>query len=252
MVLHPKIPTCSGPESHDEQTPALKVSLQTRLWFRSRGYEQPPHPETRGATILGWFADDRSSSSDNYLRLGRQDSCGNGLRADAAAERLSPTKDENQPFMPGGRRSGGAGGVSDLVGRETFSDRHHLSTDGGIDLSANTAPVGVGCPKAHRQVLAPVPAMRTRAGPSQNMSTALATYDVLGDPPVRLATTARKRTECCALAGQQQFAFPGMAGGSLLCRAGGWFPPPEAGGRKGSPTHAEATPDAARPPPRQG
>jgi hypothetical protein len=34
-----------------------------------------------------------------------------------------------------------------------------------------------------------------------------------------------QRTECCTLAGQQQFAFPGMAGGRLLRRAGGWFPP---------------------------
>jgi hypothetical protein len=42
MVLHPKIPTCSGPDSHDEQTPALKVPLQTELRFHSRRYEQPP------------------------------------------------------------------------------------------------------------------------------------------------------------------------------------------------------------------
>jgi hypothetical protein len=46
------------------------------------------------------------------------------------------------------------------------------------------------------------------------------------------------RTECCTLAGQQQFAFPGMAGGRLLHRAGGWFPPPEAGRRGGPPTRA--------------
>jgi hypothetical protein len=42
MVLHPKIPTCSGPDSHNEQTPALKVPLQTELRFRPRRYEQPP------------------------------------------------------------------------------------------------------------------------------------------------------------------------------------------------------------------
>jgi hypothetical protein len=47
-----------------------------------------------------------------------------------------------------------------------------------------------------------------------------------------------QRTECCTLAGQQQFAFPGMAGGRLLRRAGGWFPPPEAGRRGGPPTRA--------------
>jgi hypothetical protein len=40
--LHAKIHTCSGPDSHDEQTPALKVPLQTELRFRPRRYEQPP------------------------------------------------------------------------------------------------------------------------------------------------------------------------------------------------------------------
>jgi hypothetical protein len=38
----PKIHTCSGPNSHNEQTPALKVPLQTELRFCPRGYEQPP------------------------------------------------------------------------------------------------------------------------------------------------------------------------------------------------------------------
>jgi hypothetical protein len=42
MVLHPKIPTCSGPDNHNEQTPTLKVPLQTELRFHSRRYEQPP------------------------------------------------------------------------------------------------------------------------------------------------------------------------------------------------------------------
>jgi hypothetical protein len=40
-----KIHTCSGPDSHNEQTPALKVPLQTELRFRLRGYEQPPTVE---------------------------------------------------------------------------------------------------------------------------------------------------------------------------------------------------------------
>jgi hypothetical protein len=40
--LHAKIHTCSGPDSHNEQTPALKVPLQMELRFRPRRYEQPP------------------------------------------------------------------------------------------------------------------------------------------------------------------------------------------------------------------
>jgi hypothetical protein len=87
----------------------------------------------------------RSDSSGNDLHPGRQDSCSNGFRVDAAAERLSPTKDENQPFKPGGWRSRSAGGVGNLVGRETFSGCCYL----------NTATAGAGRPKAHRQVLAP-------------------------------------------------------------------------------------------------
>jgi hypothetical protein len=38
----PKIHTCSGPDSHNEQTLALKVPLQAELWFHPRWYEQPP------------------------------------------------------------------------------------------------------------------------------------------------------------------------------------------------------------------
>jgi hypothetical protein len=40
--ITPKIPTCSGPDSHNEQTLALKVPLQTGVRFHPRRYEQPP------------------------------------------------------------------------------------------------------------------------------------------------------------------------------------------------------------------
>jgi hypothetical protein len=58
-----------------------------------------------------------------------------------------------------------------------------------------------------------------------------------------------QRTECCTLAGQQQFAFPRMAGGRLLRRAGGWFPPPDVEGRSGTPAHTKAGPGSAHPHP---
>jgi hypothetical protein len=186
----------------------------------------------------------RSDSGGNDLHPGRQDSCSNGFRADAAAERLSPTKDENQPFKPGGRRSRSAGGVGDLVGRETFSGCCHL----------NTAPAGTGRPKAHRQVLAPA---LTEAAPEHEHRPRGARR---AEQPSGAAIGARKtwtwsactrrpspgqRTKCCTLAGQRQFAFPGMAEGSLR-GAGGCLSPPNKGGRKGSPTHAEATPHSVR------
>jgi hypothetical protein len=71
-----KIHTRSGLDSHNEQTPALKVPLQTELRFRPCGYEQPPHRGARGATSSGRLASDLCSSS--Y-----------GPRTDAATGRLS-------------------------------------------------------------------------------------------------------------------------------------------------------------------
>jgi hypothetical protein len=72
----PKIHTCSGPDSHNEQTPAFKVPLQTELWFRPGGYEQPPHRRACGATSSGRLTSDLCSSS-------------HGPRTDAATGRLS-------------------------------------------------------------------------------------------------------------------------------------------------------------------
>jgi hypothetical protein len=46
------------------------------------------------------------------------------------------------------------------------------------------------------------------------------------------------RTNSCTLTRQQQFAFPRMAGGCLLRRAGGCPSPPNVGGRSGPPAHA--------------
>jgi hypothetical protein len=84
-----------------------------------------------------------------------------------------------------------AGGTDGAVGGETFSGCHHHSTDDSGHLSTNTTPASDDRPKAHRQVLTPVLAAKTRTGPSQNTSTALAAYDVLCDPPVQPATVAR-------------------------------------------------------------
>jgi hypothetical protein len=76
---------------------------------------------------------------------------------------------------------------------------------------------------------------RTRVPPSQRTTCCETPW--CGWPP-----SPGQRTECCTLAWQQQFAFPGMAGGRLLHRAGGWFPPPDAEGRSEAPAHADATP----------
>jgi hypothetical protein len=101
------------------------------------------------------------------------------------------------------------GSADGLVTGEAFSSCHHLSINGGVHLSTNTAPASAGRPKAHWQVLTPVLATKTR------------TEDGMLHPS--WAAT---------------FAFPDMAGGCLLRRAGGWFPPLEAGRRGGPPTRA--------------
>jgi hypothetical protein len=88
-VIAPKIPRCSGPDNHHEQTPALKMPLQTELRFHSRGYEQPPHRRACGTTSSGWLVADHYSS-DNDLRVGRLNNSSDDLRADAAATRPSP------------------------------------------------------------------------------------------------------------------------------------------------------------------
>jgi hypothetical protein len=51
--LYAQIHRRSGPDSHNEQTPALKVPLQTELRFHSHGYEQPPHRRACGTTNFG-------------------------------------------------------------------------------------------------------------------------------------------------------------------------------------------------------
>jgi hypothetical protein len=71
-------------------------------------------------------------------------------------------------------------------GSLTYGD-HHLSTDDSGHLRANATPANGGHPNAHRQVLTPVLATGARTRLSQNTNTALAAYDVLGDPPVRPA-----------------------------------------------------------------
>jgi hypothetical protein len=67
----PKIHTCSGPDSHNEQTPAFKVPLQMELRFRPAGMNNLHTREPAGR-----LASDLCSSS-------------HGPRTDAATGRLS-------------------------------------------------------------------------------------------------------------------------------------------------------------------
>jgi hypothetical protein len=86
-----QIPRRSGLDSHNEQTPILRVPFQMGLRFHTHGYEQPLHQRACGTTNSGWLAGDRSISSDNDLRLGRLNSSSDDLRANAALRRPSTT-----------------------------------------------------------------------------------------------------------------------------------------------------------------
>jgi hypothetical protein len=123
---------------HFAQAKTQNIPLQMGLRSGSRGYERPPHQGARRITNSKRLAGDLCSSSDNDLRLGRLDSCSNGFRANAAAERPSPTKDENQPLKPKRRRSGVQAALAVSSAETTSSGCHHLSADG--HLPTNTAP----------------------------------------------------------------------------------------------------------------
>jgi hypothetical protein len=113
-----------------------------------------------------------------------------GPRTDAAVGRLSfasPLKGREPDIKAKEPGAGPSAAPTALTGRKLPPA---APTSSRTAASASTPTPTVG--KAHRQVLTPV-----------------------------LATKARRRMECCILAGQQQFAFPGMTGGRLLRRAGG-------------------------------
>ena len=106
-------------------------------------------------------------------------------------------------------------------------------TPGGSPATSAAAAMVLGG-RGRRRALVRVPAQGTRTShQSQRAGRSQAHRQVLA---AVLAANARKKAECCILAGQQQFAFPGMAGGRLRRRAGGRLPPPEAGRRGGPPT----------------
>jgi hypothetical protein len=114
-----------APTSHNEQTPALKVPLQTELRFCLCRYEQPhtiggPAEQQKAD---GWLAVARSNSGDDDFCSEGPNRSSDDLRADAAAIRPSPTSSLERRGRAEGRRVGGqsAGGTDYLVDGETSS-----------------------------------------------------------------------------------------------------------------------------------
>jgi hypothetical protein len=169
------------------------------------------------------------------------------------------TGDENQPLKPKSRRPGAqvALTVSSAGATASAEAASPMATTTSAPTTAATCP--------------PTPHQRAAAAPKRTSMSSLPLSpqererDRPGTrvPPSRRTTCCATpwcsrrpspgwRTDNCTLYKQQQFAFPRVAGGCLLCRAGGCLSPPNAGGRSGSPAHAEAGPDLPRPPPQHG
>jgi hypothetical protein len=189
MASCQKIHTCSGPDSHNEQTPALKVPLQTELRFHPRRYEQPPTLESlRGDKTPGGSLTPApkwpNSSSDD-------------LRADAAATSSSPTpplEGRGQAIKAKESEAWSTHGGGDPIGDEDFLSRRHLSADDRSHLPTGRFPLG-----SSRTSEAPTSAQRRRIGAKtgqpQNTNAALAARDVLGGPPMRAARQPLSRRE---------------------------------------------------------
>jgi hypothetical protein len=228
--ITPKIPRCSGPNSRNEQTPTLKVPLQTELRFHSRGYEQPPHRRARGTTNSGRLASDLCSSSD-------------GPRTDAAAGRLSfasPLK----------------GREPDIKAKEPeVGPRVALTVSSAKKLSptaTTSAPTAASTypPTPHQRAPQSAPAGPHSRPRHENENGTVPEHEyrprgvrrVVRPPGAAGHRHPDKRRNAAPWTGQQQFAFPGTTGGRLLRRAGGWFPPPEAEERSGTPATRRQAP----------
>jgi hypothetical protein len=213
--------------------------LQTELWFHSRGYEQPPHRRACGTTNSGWLAGDRCTHSAAATSV----SDGKTTAAMAPGQTLpleGPRSrplmgDENQPLKPKSQRPGAQ--VAPTTTATCPSTPHQQAAATPKRVGRSSLPFSPRERERDRP--------RTRVPPSRR-TTCCAT------PRCSRPQSPGRRTECCTLFRKQQFAFPRVAGGRLLRRAGGCLPPPDAGGRSRSPAHAEVGPNSPCPPSQRG
>jgi hypothetical protein len=185
----PKIHTCSGPDSHNEQ----------KHWHSRCHYKRnsgSTFAGTNNPTRLGGLRSNRRPTDDSLspapAAATTTPSTG-GRTAAAMASGQTPL----QPYPRPRRRSRGedkykepkarsADGGGDPVGDRDFSSRLRLGTDDRGHQPTGRSPLG-----SSRTSGAPTSARRRRtgakAGPPQNTNAALAARDVLGGPPVRTA-----------------------------------------------------------------
>jgi hypothetical protein len=191
----PKIHTCSGPDSHNEQKTGIQGAIKNGTPVPPSQVRTTPHDwGACGATEGRWVARRRS------LRQQRQRPPGGRTAATMASGR-TPL----QPCPHPRRRSRGedkykeseawsADGGGDPVGDGDFSSRIHLGTDDRSRQPIGRSPLG-----SSRTSGAPTSAWRRRtgakAGQPQNTNAALAARDVLGGPPARTARQPPLRRE---------------------------------------------------------
>jgi hypothetical protein len=158
--ITPKIPTCSDPDNHNEQTPALKVPLQTELRFHSRRNEQPPTLEgLRGDKTPGGSPTPAPAAATTTSAPSGQTAAAmtSGRTLLRRAPRPRPhSRGEDKLSKPKSRSADGGG---DLIGNEDFFSRHHLNVDDGSHLPTGRSPLGSSRTGKHRP-----PRKRRRTG----------------------------------------------------------------------------------------
>jgi hypothetical protein len=185
----PKLHTCSGLDSHNEQKLAFRVPLQTELWFPLRRYEQP-HSTGEGLRsnrrLTGGSPPPALTAMTTTPASGGQTAAAQAsgwalLQSCPRPRRRSRGEDK---YKESEARSADGGG--DPVGDGDFSSRLRLGTDGGGHQPSGRSPL-----KSSRTSGAPTSAWRrhtgAKAGPLQNTNAALAARDTLGGPPVHTA-----------------------------------------------------------------
>jgi hypothetical protein len=185
---------CSGLDSHNKQTPVLKVPLQMELWFHSRGYEQPPHRKACGTTNSGWLAGDR------YTNSAATTSVSDGRTATAMAlVRTLPLEgprscplagDENQPLKPKSWRPG-----AQVALTVPSAEKPPLVTTTSALTTATTCP--------------PTPHRRAAAAPKRTDRSSLpfSPRERERDRP-RTRVPPSRRTTCCATPGAAAHSRP--------------------------------------------
>jgi hypothetical protein len=180
----PKIYTCSGPDSHNEQDTGTQGAITNRTPVPPPRVRTTPHiagPARRQGSR--WLTAARSGSSDNDLRSRWPNCSDDGLRADAAATMPSPTsplEGRGQAIKAKEPEARSTDGGGDPVGDEDFFSCQHLSADGGSHLPTGRSPLGSSRTSAEALY-------RGKGRMTQNTNAALAAHDVLGGPPVHAA-----------------------------------------------------------------